>query len=238
MSGEDEDFDDFGDEWTDEDGSRVRDRVEGLMRDVLKRALSQGRGARQVTEDRIRNAAKEVPLPREVVSYILSQVDTVKTDITRVVSGEVRDFLESANLAEEIARILTTLSFEIRTEVRFVPNDDRLRPSVKNRVKVKSNRDGDNDAETDEYDEAIRSSVSTLASRVIDRLSGGGDTSSTAAPKSAPKSAQADEADEEAAADGEKAAKPAGKVPASDAKKSPVKRKATRKKSKPAGDEE
>ena len=50
-----------------------------------------------------------------------------------------------ANLAEELAKALTTLSFEIKTEVRFIPNDSRLgaSPDVRSRVRVK--RKGDSD---------------------------------------------------------------------------------------------
>ncbi len=43
-----------------------------------------------------------------------------------VIARETRDFLSNLNLTEEIAKILTTLSFEIKTEIRFIPNSERL----------------------------------------------------------------------------------------------------------------
>ena len=49
--------------------------------------------------------------------------------------------MEHTNLADELAKMLTTLSFEIKTEVRFIPNDARpgVRPipDVRSKVNVK-----------------------------------------------------------------------------------------------------
>src|SRR5690554_3831238 len=79
-------------------------------------------------------------LPREVVNFILSQVDTTKREFLRIASNEVRVFLESVDLGGEVAKILTTLSFEVRMEVRFIPNDQALKPSARGRMRVKRNR--------------------------------------------------------------------------------------------------
>jgi len=57
-----------------------------------------------------------------------------------VVAREVRDFLESTDIADEFYRALTSLSFEIKTEIRFIPNDTGgVRPDV--RAKVSPKRD-------------------------------------------------------------------------------------------------
>jgi hypothetical protein len=55
------------------------------------------------------------------------------------VAGEVRDFLEATDLASEIKAALTSLSFEIRTEVRFIPNDagTGVKPDVRARSRIK-----------------------------------------------------------------------------------------------------
>jgi hypothetical protein len=41
---------------------------------------------------------------------------------------EVRDVLEHTELADVLTNVLTRLSFEIRTEIRFVPNDAANKP--------------------------------------------------------------------------------------------------------------
>lgn len=81
-----------------------------------------------------------VKLPREVINFILQQVDTTKREFLRIASNEVRLFLESADLGGELAKILTTLSFEVRMEVRFIPNDQALKPAARGRMRVKRNR--------------------------------------------------------------------------------------------------
>jgi hypothetical protein len=62
--------------------------------------------------------------------------------VFEIVARETRDFLANLNLTEEIAKILTTLSFEIKTEIRFIPNSERItgaEPDVKASVKLKRN---------------------------------------------------------------------------------------------------
>ena len=40
-----------------------------------------------------------------------------------MVAKEIRDVLEQTKFADEITKVLTKLSFEIKTEIRFIPND-------------------------------------------------------------------------------------------------------------------
>lgn len=159
---------------TNEETRRMRQRVEGLFRDVLKRTVSQGAGARQLTEETVRSLVNEMKLPREIAAFTLQQADTIKSEVVRVVAGEVRNFLEEANLGEELAKILTSLSFEVRTEIRFIPNDEALKPNVRSRIGVKTDR-GEKiveDAQSEEIDNAIRSTVTSLASRILSRVVG------------------------------------------------------------------
>jgi hypothetical protein len=93
------------------------------------------------TEEGIRKIAREVSLP-DVVGYAASSTGAAKDKVFEIVARETREFLANLNLTEEIAKILTTLSFEIKTEIRFIPNSERLigsEPDVKASVKVKRN---------------------------------------------------------------------------------------------------
>ena len=48
---------------------------------------------------------------------------------------EIRDFLAATDLSKELQKALTSLSFEIRTEIRFIPNEaGGVRPEVKAKV--------------------------------------------------------------------------------------------------------
>lgn len=157
---------------TDSPKSRTAGR---LLRDVVRKTLSQSADARQVTEETLRGILGDVKLPRELGNVLFQQADSIKTEVVRVVAGEVRNFLAEANLGEELAKIITSLSFEIRTEIRFIPNDEALRPSVRSKVGVKSQRDNQEPEmvetkETAVMDRAIRNSVTTLANRFMGRI--------------------------------------------------------------------
>jgi len=84
-------------------------------------------------------ALQEAKLPREIAGAVLNQLDETKNDVVRIIAREVRDFLEATDLAGEIKNALTSLSFEVRTEVRFIPNDQGtgVRPDVRARGRVK-----------------------------------------------------------------------------------------------------
>jgi hypothetical protein len=137
---------------------RSRRLLERVLRDVVKKAVE--KGVERVTEvggrvsetpENLKAYLNEMKLPREVIHLIMQQVDDTKNGLYRAVAREIRDFLEHSNIAEELSRVLTTLSFEIKTEIRFIPNDQKIaqdksgklpKPDVKASVKIRDSRDG------------------------------------------------------------------------------------------------
>src|SRR5262245_48424668 len=117
----------------------LRRRLEALIPEIVKKTFSAGMGAVFSTEEGIRKLAKEINIP-DVAGYIASTADTTKDKVLEVVARETREFLQTMNLGEEIAKLLTTLSFEIKTEIRFIPNSERyagVEPDVKASAKLK-----------------------------------------------------------------------------------------------------
>src|SRR4029077_9808416 len=115
----------------------IRARLEHLVPELVKKTFAAGMGAVFSTEEGIRKIAREVSLP-DVAGYIASSADGAKDKVWEVIARETREFLANLNLTEEIAKILTTLSFEIKTEVRFIPNSERFggaEPDVKASVR-------------------------------------------------------------------------------------------------------
>jgi hypothetical protein len=121
----------------------IRQRLEQLVPDLVKKTFAAGMGAVFTTEEGIRRVvggARE-SLP-EVAGYLASSADGAKDKVFEVIARETREFLANLNLTEEIAKILTTLSFEIKTEIRFIPNSERMtgaEPDVKASVRLKRN---------------------------------------------------------------------------------------------------
>lgn len=116
-------------------------RTEGMLRDAIRRAVEKGVEAGIGTLNRTDKVIKGVvggDLAKEIVGYTFNQVDETKNMLVRVVAREVRDFLDATDIATEIRQALTTLSFEIKTEIRFIPNDaGGVRPDVKAQVRPK-----------------------------------------------------------------------------------------------------
>lgn len=132
----------------------IRQRLEHLVPELVKKTFAAGMGAVYSTEEGIRRLARE-NLP-EVAGYIASSADGAKDKVFEVIARETREFLSNLNLTEEIAKILTTLSFEIKTEVRFIPNSERFtgaEPDVKASVRLKRNDKAMEDKDKDEKDD-------------------------------------------------------------------------------------
>ncbi len=111
---------------------RRRLRLEKLLGGAIRRGLEAGIGTLSRTDDVVRGIVGEnVKLPKELVGYIFSQVDETKNALVRVVAGEVRDFLQATDIATELQKALTSLSFEVKTEIRFIPNEaGGIKPEV------------------------------------------------------------------------------------------------------------
>ncbi len=95
------------------DDDRGSERIDRGISDFVRRAVSAGVGA----------AARS------------------KDDIVRVAAAEMRGWLDHLNLNEEIAKALAKMVIEVKTEVRFRPNDEgKLVPEATNDFKVKTPR--------------------------------------------------------------------------------------------------
>jgi hypothetical protein len=89
---------------------RASERVDRSIADFVRRAVSAGVGV----------AARS------------------KDDIVRVAATEMRGWLDHLNLNEEIAKALSKMVIEVKTEIRFRPGDDgKLIPETTNDVKLK-----------------------------------------------------------------------------------------------------
>lgn len=102
---------------------RRRRRLEGVIPELLKRAVEIGVEKATEAPESLKQRVSDIKLPKEAVAYILSQVDETKNGMFRVFAKEVRDFLEHTNIAGELQKLLTTVQFEVNTTIRFTPND-------------------------------------------------------------------------------------------------------------------
>ncbi len=107
-----------------QDKRRLFERVmPEILKRVVERAVESGASRLAEGPENLRNFVQEMKLPKEVLHYLYTQIDDTKNGLYRVVAKEIRDVLEQTQFADEITKVLTKLSFEIKTEIRFIPND-------------------------------------------------------------------------------------------------------------------
>ena len=127
-----------------EEHERERRRLERILPEVIKRLMEAGYEKISEGPENVREFVREMKLPKEALALILAQIDETKNGLYRVVAKEIRDFLDNTNFSEEMAKVLTMLSFEIKTEVRFIPNDAKAggppRPDVRSKVRIKKDK--------------------------------------------------------------------------------------------------
>ena len=223
-----------------EEGGGLRNRLESLLPNVLRKTVSTGVGARQMTEDVVRGAIGDLKLPKEAVTYLVDLADNTKKEVIRVAAREFREFLESARFNEEMARILTQLSFEIKTEIRFVPNDDRLRPRVESSAKVRNRGDEQSAdvAASDTLNDALKAGAQDIAEQMLSRMfRQGGKAAAEEAPASPAATTASSDAPEPIRApeaEGSTAPAPDAVASGTTSAKKPTRRTATSKTSAPA----
>lgn len=130
----------------DRDERGLRDRLEGLVPDIVRKTFYAGLGALFTTEEGIRKLTNDFSLPKDVANYLLSSADGAKDEVLRILGRELHEFFARVNLSSELAKLLTQLSFEIKTEIRFIPNDEAvgglaIKPDIKRKVALKRTKD-------------------------------------------------------------------------------------------------
>lgn len=135
----DDTFEDVIDPEHPEEGVRqiVGAVVERVMPKLLRRIIAAG--GEKLTEPDLQRIIRDTPMPRDLSGLLVHQLDNVREEVLRILTQEIQRFLEGLNLSQELQKVLTSVSFEIRTEIRFIPNEKAVvKPKIKNRVRVKS----------------------------------------------------------------------------------------------------
>ena len=132
-----------------DDEKTVRQRLTEAVPELVKRTFYAGLVAVFTTEEGIRKIASDLKLPKDVANYLIQSAASTKDEMFRVVGKELRGFLDNVNISGELQKLLTSLSFEIKTEIRFIPNDEAVggvKPDVKlGRMAFRRNKDRDKD---------------------------------------------------------------------------------------------
>src|SRR5512141_80426 len=91
----------------------------GLIPEGVKKALLAGVGALFMTEEGARRLARDWKLPKDVIGFIGQQASSAKDEILRVLSEEIRRFLESEVVRRELGKALESMTVEVHAEIRL-----------------------------------------------------------------------------------------------------------------------
>lgn len=116
-------------------------RGSGFVPDIVRRAVLTGVGALFMTEEGIRKSVGDLRLPKDALAFLMSQAERTRAEVARVVTQEVRRFLESETLRREISKLFTGVTLEVNATLQLKPGGDR---AVKARLRHK--RGGRSDA--------------------------------------------------------------------------------------------
>ncbi|MHB1843210.1 MAG: hypothetical protein ACYCWW_00065 [Deltaproteobacteria bacterium] len=116
--------------------------LRGRATDFMRKAIVAGVGALFMTEEGIRNLVGELKLPKELIATLLSQADRTKQEVIRLLADELRHFFESAQLHQELLKLLTDVTIEVKTEIRLRPDGHKVKPVMTGEPSVRFRRGG------------------------------------------------------------------------------------------------
>ncbi|ADO72132.1 hypothetical protein [Stigmatella aurantiaca] len=97
----------------------------GFVPEFVRKAAVAGLGAIFMTEEGIRSLAGQLKLPKEMLGHIVSQAEKTKDEIGRVLTEEIRRFLQSEKLREEFLKLISGMTLEVKAQIRLVPSDEK-----------------------------------------------------------------------------------------------------------------
>ncbi len=114
------------------------DDDDNLLADVVKRAFQAGKRTVKNGQESIKNIASEI-LNNDAVEAVGDALHGVREDAVKLFGKEVTRYFDRLDLTDAIVKVLTMISLEVKTEIRFIPNDKKfVKPDVKGSVTVKT----------------------------------------------------------------------------------------------------
>ena len=118
-------------------------RLSGIVPDIVRRAVLTGVGALFMTEEGIRNLVGDMKMPKDALAFLIAQADKTRSEVARVVTHEVRRFLESETLRREMWKLLTGVTLEVNATIQLKRSGE---PGFKAKIRHKKKEHEEGDA--------------------------------------------------------------------------------------------
>ncbi|MBM4388743.1 MAG: hypothetical protein FJ088_13460 [Deltaproteobacteria bacterium] len=109
---------------------------EGAIFDIAKKAVSTSVKTLLSSDEGLKSVITNI-VPKDLKSHIEAQLKDFKGELTNLMSGEFKRFLDRIDIAGEAKKVLTGMKIEIHTEVIFHEKEGGLAPEIKT-VKVET----------------------------------------------------------------------------------------------------
>jgi len=113
-------------------------KLSGIVPDIVRRAVLTGVGALFMTEEGIRNLVGDMKMPKDALAFLMAQADKTRSEVARVVTQEVRRFLESETLRREIWKVVTGVTLEVNATIQLKPSGE---PGFRAKIKQKPKKE-------------------------------------------------------------------------------------------------
>ncbi|RJO70329.1 MAG: hypothetical protein C4523_05605 [Myxococcales bacterium] len=110
---------------------------------LIRRLIDTGLGALIAAgEEGGRTIVSPLTLPKEIISYLVNQIERGKTEVVALFGREFKRFLEATDISEEVVKAMSQMRLEIKAEITFTKADEKNEDGeggrVKTRVRIKS----------------------------------------------------------------------------------------------------
>ena len=99
--------------------SKKGDGKDSPIGDVIKKVVSIGVGAAFMTEDAVKNALSDLPLPKDIVSGLLANAKGAKDDFLRTMRDEIHERLTKVNVSQLVEEVLDKYDLDVKASVSF-----------------------------------------------------------------------------------------------------------------------
>jgi hypothetical protein len=89
------------------------------LTDIFKKVVSTGINAAFLTEDAIKEAISDLPLPKDIVNGLLQNAKTTKTEFISSIKNELKSYLNKIDISREIDKVLDRYDLEVNAKISF-----------------------------------------------------------------------------------------------------------------------
>jgi hypothetical protein len=90
---------------------------DGRIGELFKKVLTTGVTAAFMTEEGVRSMLKDLPLPKDIISSLVENAKSTKTEFVSSVKNELKSYLEKIDLTREIDKIVDKYDFEVNATI-------------------------------------------------------------------------------------------------------------------------